>query len=500
VAISVLPKRDELGVKPGQLYIDGSWSDASDGGTWRHLNPATNEEVASFAVGTAADVDRAVRAARLAFDEGPWPRLPARDRKRLLQHLVGLIYQHRDELGLLQVLDNAMPVAFNTMYQVGPEICADIFDHHAGWIDKINGETIPHYTGAEMMTLTFREPVGVVAAIIPWNAPLFLFAQKVAPALASGCTVVLKPSEYAALAVLRLTQVIEEVGLPPGVLNVVPGPGPSTGDALITHPGVDKISFTGSRAVGQRILAASADGIKRVSLELGGKSASINFADAPSVDGAAMMAMGMVSMGPSGQGCVCQTRALVQDTIYDDFLNAAAVLPTMVKFGDPYDPAVTSAPLINARQLERVMGYIDKGREQGARLVLGGDRPGGDLSAGNFVNPTLFADVDNQMAIAREEIFGPVLSVIPFHDEDEAVRIANDSPYGLGGGVFTSDIKRAFRVAGAIRAGTVGINDYAVAPNSPFGGYKSSGLGREGGWQSIEAFTEVKTVFVGMSG
>jgi aldehyde dehydrogenase (NAD+) len=499
MSISVLSKRDELGVKRGRLYIDGTWGDASDGGTWTHVNPAANEEIATFAIGAPADVDRAVNAARRAFDEGPWPRMKARERKALMQKLVGLIYDHKDELGQLQVLDNAIPVAFNTMYQVGAEIAADIFDHHAGWIDKIMGDTIPPYTGNELMTLTFREPVGVVAAIIPWNAPLFLFAQKVAPALATGCTLVVKPSEYAALAILRLTEIIEEVGLPPGVLNVVPGPGQTTGEALITHPGVDKVSFTGSRAVGQHILAASGDGLKRVSLELGGKSASINFADAPDVGLAAMTAMGMVSMGMSGQGCVIQSRALVQKEIYDDFINAAAGLVPMVKYGDPFSYDTTSGPIINPRQLERVMGYIESGRVSGARLVVGGDRPGGDLAAGNYVNPTLFADVDNQWKIAREEIFGPVLSAMPFTDEDEAVRIANDSPYGLGGGVYTSDIKKAFRVARALRAGTVGINEFAVAPNAPFGGFKTSGLGREGGWPAIEAFTELKTVFVGLS-
>jgi len=499
MAISVLPKRDELGVKRGQLYIDGTWCDASDGGTWTHVNPAANEEIATFAIGTAADIDRAVAAARRAFDEGPWPRMKARERKALMQKLVGLVYDHKDELGELQVLDNAIPVAFNTMYQVGPQIAADIFDHHAGWIDKIMGDTIPPYTGNELMTLTFREPVGVVAAIIPWNAPLFLFAQKVAPALATGCTVVVKPSEYAALAILRLTEVFEEVGLPPGVLNVVPGPGQTTGEALVTHPGIDKISFTGSRAVGQHILSVSGDGLKRVSLELGGKSASVNFADAPDVGLAAMTAMGMVSMGMSGQGCVIQSRALVQKEVYDDFINAAAALVPMVRYGDPFSYETTSGPIINPRQLERVMGYIESGRVSGARLVVGGDRPAGDLAAGNYVNPTLFADVDNQWAIAREEIFGPVLSVMPFTDEDEAVRIANDSPYGLGGGVYTSDIKKAFRVARALRAGTIGINEFAVAPNAPFGGFKTSGLGREGGWPAIEAFTELKTVFVGLS-
>jgi aldehyde dehydrogenase (NAD+) len=348
--------------------------------------------------------------------------------------------------------------------------------------------------------MSFREPVGVVAAIIPWNAPMMLFAQKVAPALATGCTVVLKPSEFAVLTSLRLTELIAEAGFPPGVFNLVPGLGDPTGEALVTHPGVDKVTFTGSRAVGQRILAASGDNIKRVTLELGGKSPSIIFDDAASVAGTAMMAMGMVSMGISGQGCVCQTRSLVQRSVYDEFIEAAAGLTSMVTFGDPFDPATTSGAIINQRQVDRIMGFIDRAPGEGARLVAGGDRPGGDLSQGNFVNPTLFADVDQSMSVTKEEVFGPVLVAMPFEDEEDAIRLANDTNYGLGAGVFTTNIGRALRVAKAVRAGTVGINEYTIMPNAPFGGYKTSGLGREGGWGSIEAFTEVKTVIVGLSG
>lgn len=500
MTITMLPYRDEMKLRPGQLYVDGSWSDASDGGTWTHVSPATNEEVTSFAIGTAEDVDRAVRAARRAFDEGPWPRMSARDRKATMQRIVTLIYDHADELNRLQTLDNGMPIAFSSMYQVSAEMAADIFDHHAGWIDKLNGETYPTYTDAALQFFTLLEPVGVVAGIIPWNAPLMLFAQKVAPALATGCTIVLKPSEYAALTALRLAELVVEADLPPGVFNLVPGPGPTTGEALITHPGVDKVTFTGSRAVGGHILEASGKGIKRVSLELGGKSPSITFADAPSIDLAAMTAMGMVSMGLSGQGCVCQTRALVERSVYDEFVEKASGLTSMVTYGDPFDAATTSGPIINTRQLERVLGYIEKGQEEGGRLVVGGDRPSGDLAAGNYVNPTLFADVDNKMSIAQDEIFGPVLSVIPVADEEEAVRVANATDYGLGAGVYTSSTARGLRVAKAVRAGTVGINDYNVMPNAPFGGYKSSGLGREGGWGSIEAFTETKTVVIGLSG
>jgi aldehyde dehydrogenase (NAD+) len=493
MALSILPYRDELKVADGRLYIDGAWSDASDGGMWTHVHPATNEEVARFATATATDVDRAVRAARRAFDEGPWPTMTARDRKLLLRRLIEALHDHEDEINRLQSLDNGLPLTFSSMYQVSAAFAADIFDYHTGWVDKLTGETFPNFAGSDHFSMTVKEPVGVVAAIIPWNAPVFLFAQKAAPALATGCTVVMKPSEYASLAALRMTELIDEVGFPPGVFNLVPGEGTVTGEALITHPMVDKITFTGSRVVGQRILGASADGIKRVSLELGGKSANLIFPDVD-VDMAAMTAMGMVTMGLSGQGCVCQTRALAHRSIYDEIIEKAGTIAQMVSYGDPFLDSTTSGPIINTRQLDRVMGFIDKGQEEGARLVFGGDRPGGDLSAGNFVNPTLFADVDNKMTIAREEIFGPVLSVIPFTDEEEAIRIANDSSYGLGAGVQTSDVKRALRVAKALRAGTIGVNGFSVMPNRPFGGYKTSGLGREGGRESIEAFTETKTI------
>jgi aldehyde dehydrogenase (NAD+) len=306
MTLSVLEQRDQLGVQPGQLYIDGTWCDAADGGVWEQRNPASNEVVTSFAVGNVADVDRAVAAARRAFDEGPWPRLTAKERKTYFTRLVALIAEHGEELNRLQTLEMGMPIAFSSMSVVSSEMAAGIFDHHAGWIDKICGSTYPTYeagpTGADVQIMSFREPVGVVAAIIPWNAPMMLFAQKVAPALATGCTVVVKPSEFAVLTSLKLTALIAEAGFPPGVVNLVPGPGHPTGEALITHPGVDKVTFTGSRAVGKRILEASGDTVKRVTLELGGKSPSIIFEDAESVEGAAMMAMGMVSMGLSGQG------------------------------------------------------------------------------------------------------------------------------------------------------------------------------------------------------
>jgi aldehyde dehydrogenase (NAD+) len=497
MTFSVLEHRDRLGVQPGRLLIDGSWRD-SEGDRWTHVHPATNEEVTTVAIASVAEVDAAVSAARRAFDEGPWPRLQARDRQRIVARIGQLIAEHGEEINHLQTLDNGIPVGFSTIYQLSADIAADAFTYHAGWIDKLAGSTLPTYTGNEFFTYTLKEPVGVVAAVIPWNAPVMLFAQKLAPALAAGCTVVLKPSEFASLTSLRLAELAEEAGLPAGVLNVVTGPPDPTGEALITHPGIDKITFTGSRAVGTRMMHAAADGIVRVSLELGGKSPNLIFDDID-VGTVAMGAMGMVSMGLSGQGCVCHTRALVQDTIYDEFVAAAAGFASITTYGDPFDAATTSAALINQRQLDRVTGYIETGQSEGAELVCGGDRPGGDLAQGNFVNPTLFAGATNEMAIATDEIFGPVLVAIPFHDEDEAIRIANDTNYGLGASVQTNDIRRAIRVSRAVRSGSFGINGYTVMPNAPFGGYKHSGLGREGGAESINEFLETKTVTVALT-
>ena len=495
MAISVLTQRDALGVKDGQLYIDGTWQDASDGAVWTHRHPASGEEIGRFAVATPADVAAAVGAARRAFDEGSWATMRAADRRRILQRAGQLFGQHHDELLRLQTLDNGLPLSMSKMtWLLTPEFMVEAFEHHAGWIDKLTGETFPPYQGADHLLMTLREPVGVVGAVIPWNAPLMLFAQKVAPALAAGCTVVLKPSEFASFCVIRAVQLLEEAGVPPGVFNLVTGPGDPTGEALITDERVDMVSFTGSRAVGSRIMAASAQRIGKVALELGGKSPTLVFPDAPDLGLAAMTAMGMVSMGLSGQGCVVHSRVLVHESIYDDFIDSAVGLTAMVSYGDPFDEATTSAALINTKQVDRVTSYIAAGLDAGARLVCGGDRPGGELAGGNFVNPTLFADVDNAMSIAQDEIFGPVLSVLRFSTEDEAVAIANDTSYGLGASVYTSDIKRAFRMAKRVRAGTFGINGYNVEPHAPFGGVKASGLGREGGRQGIEEFTELKTI------
>ncbi|HEX6343519.1 aldehyde dehydrogenase family protein [Umezawaea sp.] len=496
MVFTVGPHRETLGLKDGQLLVGGEFRSAADGRTWTHHHPATAEVVGRFAVASEQDVDDAVRAARRAFDDGPWPRCGAGQRVKVLHRYGELLREHADELRGLQALDNGVPLSFGQVYGTSVAIAADIFDHHAGWIDKVGGETLPPYQGGDHLAMTFREPVGVVAAVLPWNAPFVLFAQKLAPALAAGCTVVVKPSEYASFCVIRMVELLIEAGLPDGVVNLVTGPGEPTGAALVGHPLVDKISFTGSRSVGGLVVEASAGTTKRVSLELGGKSPALVFPDAQNVGLAAMTCMGMVTMGLSGQACVAHTRALVHRSVLDEFLASAEVLAGVVTFGDPFDPAVMASPLINRRQLDRVLGYIEKGQEEGARLVTGGKRLDGDYADGNFVAPTIFADVRNDMTVAREEIFGPVLAVVPFDDEDEAVRIANDTEYGLGAGIYTNDVRRAFRVARRLRAGMIGVNGFQLEPHVPFGGYKQSGLGREGGRSAYEAYTELKTVMM----
>src|ERR1700735_4278394 len=393
---SIRQRRDEVGLVDGRMLIDGGWVAAASRITWCHTHPATGEQVASFPVAGAADVDLAVRAARRAFDEGPWPRVRAGERGRTLRTIADLVRQHADELLTLQALDNSVPLSFGEIYATSGEFVADVFEHHAGWVDKLAGETLPPFQCGDHLAFTLREPIRVVGAVIPWNAPLPLFAQKVAPALAAGCTIVLKPSEYATFAVLRLAALIEQAGLPAGVLNVVTGPGEPTGDALISHPMVDKLSFTGSRAVGQKIVAASAATFKRVSLELGGKSPALVFADAD-VSSAAAITMGTVTLGLSGQVCLAQTRALVHQDVADEFLATSEMIASMVSYGNPFDSPVTSSPRVNARHMDRVLGLIAEGQAAGARLVCGGGRSEGDLAAGNFVAPTLFTDVTHDI-------------------------------------------------------------------------------------------------------
>jgi len=498
--ITVLDRVRALGAGVSQLYIDGQWCEPTSDAAWQHVHPASGEEDFTIPVASDEDVDRAVRAARRAFDEGPWPRMHARERKLLLRPLGELIRGHEQELAELQSLDNGLPISVGSAFRFSGSFSADLFEYFAGWTDKLDGGAPPVYSEhAAAQMLTIKEPVGVVAAITPFNAPVMQFAQKVAPALAAGCTIVLKPSEYATNVSALYARLIEQLDLPPGVFNLIPGPA-SSSTALVRHPLIDKVAFTGRRAVGEQILTAAVPGLKHVQLELGGKSPGLVFDDIADVATTARYVMAAVSMGLSGQICGTQTRALVHKPIYDEFVSAAAGQLGDVRYGDSFDPATTSAPLITEAATERVLGLMESAVDDGARLVSGGGRVD-DLGTGNWVQPTLFAEVDNTTEIAQEEIFGPVLCVIPFDDEEDAIRIANDSVYGLSAGVYTGNPSRAIRVARALRTGSVGINGLFVSPPPvPFGGYKTSGLGREGGREGIEGYLETKTISIPLEG
>ncbi|WP_375507810.1 aldehyde dehydrogenase family protein [uncultured Caballeronia sp.] len=495
-SISMIERAHSIEAILTRTYIDGRWRDAATDERWQHIHPATNEADFKIPVSSSDEVDLAVRAARKAFDTGPWSRMTARERRLALRPMGDLLRAHETELAQLQSIDNGIPISVGRGFRFSASFAADVFDYFGGWIDKLDGVAPPVYAAqANSQMFTLKEPVGVVAAITPFNAPVMQFAQKVAPALAAGCTVVFKPSEYASNVAAFYTRLIEQLDLPPGVFNLLPGTA-STARALVAHPSVDKVAFTGRRSVGEQILAAGAPGLKRVQLELGGKSPAIVFDDVADVQGVASYVMSLVSIGLSGQLCSTQTRALVQRNVYREFVDAAAAQIKNVRLGDSFDPAVTSIPLINAAATSRVTELIDGAIEQGAQLVTGGHRieiAGG----GNWVEPTLFADVTESMTIAHEEVFGPVLAVIPFDTEDDAVRMANASEYGLSAGVYTHDISRAMRVGRRLRTGTVGINSlYVAVPTAPFGGYKTSGLGREGGRDGLEGYLETKTISI----
>ena len=488
----------ELHPHSAKVLVDGLVRDPLSQRSVDQVFPGNGRVVAQVARCDAADVDAAVAAARRALESGDWPSLNARDRRRMLLAYAQLIEEHREELALLNVLDSGVPVQMSSSFNVGPDAVADMFQYYAGFVDKELGEVLPAYPGPAF-DYTMREPVGVVTCITAWNAPIYLFGAKVAPALACGNTVVVKPSELGASATLRIAELAIEAGIPPGVVNVITGLGQECGEPLVAHPGVDMISFTGGVATGKRIAALAAQSLKRVVLELGGKSAVIVFDDAD-LSVAAMFGAGMVSYGMSGQGCVCTTRALVQADMLEEYSAQVASAMAWMQPGDPFDPATIGGPIITERQLERVLGYVDKGREEGATVVCGGNRlTEGAYADGWFMAPTLLSDVRNDMTPARDEIFGPVLCALPFTDEDDAVRIANDSDFGLGGVVMTRDLKRAHRVAARIKAGTVGINTYTMCASLPFGGVKQSGYGREGSRHTLADYSNLKNVLVDMS-
>jgi aldehyde dehydrogenase (NAD+) len=496
-SFSVLGYAKEINAGIRQNYIDGKWTDVT-GGEWQHVHPGSEEADFKVAIASDADVDRAVLAARRAFDEGPWGKMKARERKLLLRPIGDIIRNNIKDLHDRQSLDNGVPTMLCNSFRFSGYMAADMFEYFAGWIDKLDGSVPPIFAQqANVHFMSLKEPVGVVAAITPFNAPVMQFAHKLAPALAAGCCVVIKPSEYASNVAMFYTKLIEKLDLPPGVLNVITGLG-ATGARLVGHPGVDKVAFTGRREVGAAILKAAADGFKKVTLELGGKSAGIYFEDVLDPVAAGSNAMSLVSMGLSGQICSTQTRAIVHKKIYDKFLGGAVDQIKSVRFGDPYNPATTSAPLVTKVAADNVVNHIEKAKLEGARLVTGGNR-WSEAPEGNWIEPTIFADCNNSMGIARDELFGPVLSVIPFETEEEAIRLANDSEFGLSGGVYSASAGRCVRVARAMRTGTVGINGlFAAMPAGPFGGYKASGLGREGGREGIEEYCQTKTISVSL--
>ncbi len=476
---------------PRQLFINGQWVDAASGETFETPNPATGETLAQVAEGSAEDIDRAVKAARKAFDEGPWGRMTPSERGRLVWRIGDLILEYADELAQLESLDNGKPLTIARAADV--PLAADLFHYMAGWATKIEGNTIdisvPYMPGANFHSYTLREPVGVVGQIIPWNFPLLMAAWKLGPALAAGNCVVLKPAEQTPLSALRLAELIAAAGLPDGVVNVVPGFGETAGAALAAHDDVDKVAFTGSTEVGKLIVQAAAGNLKKVTLELGGKSPNIVFddADPSAVEGAAN-----AIFFNHGQCCVAGSRLFVHHSRFDEVVDGVAEIAKSIQLGPGMDPGTQMGPLVSEEQLRRVTGYLDAGQADGATAVTGGGRHG---QRGYFVEPTVLTNTRPEMSVVQEEIFGPVVVAAPFESLDEIAAVANDTIYGLGAGIWTRDISKAHALAKKIKAGTIWINCYNVFDASlPFGGYKQSGWGREMGHEVIEAYTEVKAI------
>jgi aldehyde dehydrogenase (NAD+) len=482
-----------VAVERKQLLINGHWVDATGGKTMPVINPATEDVIAEVASATREDVDAAAAAARAAL-EGPWAKMSARERGRLIYKLGERLMDRADEVSRLETLHNGKPI--NESRHVEIPAAAECLQYYAGWADKIHGETLP--VKGNHFTYTLREPVGVVAAIVPWNFPLLLASWKVGPALACGNTFILKPASQTPLTALALGELAQEVGFPPGVLNVITGPGSSVGQALVEHPGIDKIAFTGDTSTGKGIMRAAAETLKHITLELGGKSPNIVLADAD-IESAIRGATIGIFYG-KGEVCAAGSRLLVDRAIKDEFMDKLAARTKKMVPGDPLDPKTRLGAIASKSQMERVLGYIETGKKEGATLVAGGSRVDIGTGKGYFLQPTVFDNVTPGMTIAREEIFGPVLATIDFADVDEAIAKANDTPYGLAAAVWTRDIKKAHYVARKLKAGTVWVNTYNVYDAAaPFGGYKQSGFGREMSVHAIEHYTQVKSVWVDLN-
>jgi len=481
-------------MKAGEIFVAGTWQAPRSGETYQPINPANEEPVGTVGKGDERDIHLAVTAARKAFDEGPWPKMSPHERGRIVWRLGDLIQQHLDEMAKLESLCTG-----KTMFDSGKveiPFAAEVFRYFGGWANKIHGETLGLRDNA--FTFTLRQPVGVVGAIVPWNFPFLLSSWKIAPALAAGNTMVLKPASQTPLTALRFAELCQEAGLPEGVFNVVTGPGGRVGMAMVRDPRVDKIAFTGSTEVGKQIMREGAGSLKRLSLELGGKSPNIVFADAD-LEAAARGAMTGIFYN-KGEVCAAGSRLFLEEKIHDEFMDKVTQKVKAIKVGDPMDKATRMGPVVSKAQMETVLSYIDAGKRDGAHLVAGGGRANVGGGKGYFVEPTIFDGVANSMKIAREEIFGPVLSVIPFRSVEDGIVQGNDTTYGLAAAVWTRDVSKALKAARAIRAGTVWVNAYNLFDAAlPFGGFKESGFGREMGSVGLDGYTEVKTVWVDLS-
>ncbi|SIT71809.1 aldehyde dehydrogenase family protein [Edaphobacillus lindanitolerans] len=489
VKYNLKPKVREFLAGTKGLYINGEYMEAKSGKTFDVIDPSTEEVIAKVSEAQAEDVDAAVAAARKAFDEGEWTKMESAERSHLIYKFADLLEQNREELAQLEALDNGKP--YETALADDVDGTVQHFRYYAGWATKLFGKTTQ--ISPDYVTYTVHEPVGVVGQVIPWNFPLVMAAWKLGSALAVGCTVVIKPASETPLSLLYAARLFKEAGFPDGVVNVVPGAGRVAGEAIITHPDVDKVAFTGSTAVGKEVMKKAADQLKGITLELGGKSPAIVLEDADLEEAIEGTFNG--TMYNHGQNCSACTRVYVHRSLYDQVVEALAKKAEALKVGPGLDPETDMGPLVSAKQMQTVLGYIEKGKEEGARLVAGGGKA---ADKGYFVQPTIFADVKDDMTIAREEIFGPVMAVFPFDTEEEVIRRANDSDYGLAASVWTTNIKKGHRIAGKLQAGTVWVNDFGLEwETMPFGGYKQSGIGREmGGEYGLANYTEVKSVFV----